>query len=264
MSVIEIKDCTVFRNQAKKALSDFSLQLNEFEHLAILGPNGSGKSTFIAMLMKEIYPICDREKSPQIKILGRSDWSIFELRKLVAWISPKFSENLLIASPLTVIDAVTSAFFGTYGFFADDVASNDQKKSAEEILQLLNLWHLKDNFVEELSSGELRKVLIARAMVLQPKLLLLDEPTTGLDVAAQHDFLNYLKHVADKTTIIMVTHHLEEVIPGLKKVLMIKDGRIFKLGKKEEILTAQNLSELFGIKIALNQLADGSYAMRRI
>lgn len=262
MSVIEIKNCSVLRDE-KIILDNFSLKLNELEHLAILGPNGSGKSTFISLLMRENYPSHDEKFRAEVKILGRDDLSIFELRRLVSLVSPKFSENLLLASPLTVIDATASSFFGTYGFFAEEFPTKSQLKITKEVLRDLDLWKLKDNFVHELSTGELRKVLIARAMVLQPKLILLDEPTAGLDIFAQSDFLKYLNNIAAKTTIIMVTHHLEEVIPAIKKVLMIKEGKVFALGEKKEILTQKNLSELFGIEIEMSESANETYSMRK-
>ena len=261
MKIIEIKNCSIYKN--KKILDNFSLTIEEFEHTAIIGPNGSGKSTFISMLTRELNPTFGEKLRPEIKILQRDSWNIFEMRKIVSLVSPRFAENLLLAAPLSVIDAVASSFFGTYGFFSDNLPSKAQMEIVAEVLKRLDLARLKNSSIEELSTGELRKILIARSMVLQPKLILLDEPTSGLDISAQYEFLKYLRRLASQTTILMVTHHLEEVIPEIKKVLLIKNGRVFKFGQKEDILTEENLSELFGVRISLS-ISDGCYVMKRI
>ncbi len=261
--IIEIKNCTIAEG-SKIILNDFSLTADEFEHTAIIGPNGSGKSTFIRMLMRDLHPSQAFAKRPEVKVLGRDDWNIFEMRRAVSIISPKFAEQLLLAAPLGTVDAISSSFFGTYGFFADDRASKEQLDETQKIIKSLHLEKLKDSSIEELSTGELRKILIARAMVLKPKLVLLDEPTSGLDVLAQHDFLNYLKKITLQTTVLMVTHHLEEIIPNIKKILLIKNGEVFKFGKKEEILTEKNLSELFETEIALHVSEKNIYSMRKI
>jgi iron complex transport system ATP-binding protein len=117
--------------------------------------------------------------------------------------------------------------------------------------------------LQTLSTGQMRKVLIARAMVLRPDLILLDEPTLGLDIRAQSEFLDYLDHAGHSATIIMVTHHLEEVVPLIQKVLLIKDGRVFAFGDTPDVLTSENLTALFGLDLIVRQSAGGTWSMHR-
>ncbi len=261
MNIIKIKNCDVFLGE-KKVLENFSLVLDEHEHLAIVGPNGSGKSTLIRLLTKEIYPAFNQNS--EIEVLKRDDWNIFELRHEIIAVSANFSESLLLASPLSVFDAVISAFFGTYGIFADQKITEKEIAKTDETLKNLELFELKSQMIHELSTGQLRKVLIARAMILQPKIILLDEPTSGLDIAASADFVNFLRKILNYSTIILVTHHLEEIMPEIKNILLLKEGEIFRYGKKEEILNSENLSGLFGAKIETHVSSDGIYRMTRL
>lgn len=260
MKIIDIKNCNIYL-ESKQVLHDFSLTVNEGEHMAIIGPNGSGKSTLIRLLMRDVFPSRHENDNPQMEILARDDWNIFELRHEIALISPKFSEDLLTAAPLTVFDAVASSFFGSYGFFADDKINKSQTKFTEEILQKLHLAKIKNQSIHELSTGQLRKVLIARAMVLKPKIILLDEPTSGLDIAAQYEFMQFIRNHLKNCTIILVTHTIEEILPEIKKILLIKNGRIFKFGEKEKILTSENLSELFDMKLKVNISSNQIYSL---
>lgn len=260
MKVIDIKNCNVFLDSTQ-VLHDFSFSVNEGEHIGVIGPNGAGKSTFIRLLMNDIWPARRDNDNPEVEILSRDDWSIVELRQEIALISPRFGDALLTASPLTIFDAVASSFFGSYGFFADDKINVAQAKFTEEILQKLNLAEIREQSIHELSTGQLRKVLVARAMVLQPKIILLDEPTSGLDIAAQYEFMQFIRRHLKDCTVILVTHHLEEILPEIEKILLIKNGRIFKFGVKEEILTQENLSKLFEVNLHLNISEKGIYSM---
>ncbi len=263
MNIIDIKNCNIYLGQ-KKILDNFNLQVSKFAHTAIVGPNGSGKSTFIRMLIKELYPSRFEGENPEITILGSDIWNIFELRQKIAVISPKFSEQLQDCGNITVFEAVASSFVGTYGFYADDKISKEQEKVAQDVIEKLGLKNLALRSILQLSTGQLRKVLIARAMVLKPEILLLDEPTSGLDIYAQDEFLKFLRKVASDTTLILVTHHLEEILPEIKNILLIKEGKIFRFGSKKEILTEENLSELFDTKIELSRSKENIYSMRRI
>jgi len=260
MKVINIKNCNVFLDSTQ-VLHDFSFTVNQGEHIAIVGPNGAGKSTFIRLLMNDIWPARRDNDDPEVQILARDDWSVVELRHEIALISPRFGDALLTAAPLSIFEAVASSFFGSYGFFGEDKINQEQARLTEEILQKLQLSAIKNQSIHELSTGQLRKVLVARAMVLQPKIILLDEPTSGLDIAAQYEFLQFIRSHLQNCTIILVTHHLEEILPEIQKILLIKNGRIFKFGAKKEILTQANLSQLFEVNLHLNLSAQGIYSM---
>jgi iron complex transport system ATP-binding protein len=262
MSAIEVQNCDIYYD--RKILNDISFHIDEFQHTAIIGPNGSGKSTLINMLTKNIYPSRLNAKEPILKILNQDNWNIFELRKKMSLISNKFEHTLLNSSPLTVIDAVASSFLGTYGFFADDKITTNQLSKTEKALKDFDIYHLKNTQISELSTGQLKRVMVARAMVLSPRIMLLDEPSSGLDISAQHELFKHIRSISTKLTLIMVTHHLEEIIPEIQKIIMIKDGCIFKIGEKKKVLTAENLSQLFDTNIALNIQNNDQYSMHRI
>ena len=262
MRAIDVKNCDIFLK--RKILDDVSFSINKFEHTAIIGPNGSGKSTIINMLTKSLYPSRFEGKKPVLKILEKENWNLFELRKEMSLISNKFEENLLNSCPLTVFDAVASSFLGTYGFFAGDKITKIQNLETKKVLKDFDIYHIKNQQVSELSTGQLKRVSIARAMTLQPQIMLLDEPSSGLDISAQYELFKYIRSITSKLTLLMVTHHLEEIIPEIEKIIMIKDGKIFKIGEKKKILTPENLSELFDTKIALNIQNNNQYSMHRV
>lgn len=261
MKLIEIKNCDVYL-ESKKVLNNFCLDVFEGEHLAIIGPNGSGKSTLIRLLMRDLYPAFN--KNSKAEILGEDSQNIFELRHEIALISLKIGEELLTAAPLNIFDAVASSFTASYGFHFEQKINQKQIDQTNEILKKLDLFEIKNQLIHQLSTGQLRRVLIARAMVLKPKIILLDEPTSGLDISAAYKFLEFLKKILNETTIILVTHHLEEILPQISKTLLIKDGEVFKYGEKKEILTEKNLSELFEEQITLNISKENIYSMLRI
>lgn len=263
MKIIEIKNCDVYL-ESKKVLNNFSLMVNEGQHLAIIGPNGSGKSTLIRLLMRDLYPAFNKTNKAEVKILGQDSHNIFELRHEIALISIKFADELLTASPLTIFDAVASAFTASYGFNFDQKITQKQVDETNETLKKLDLFAIKNQMIHELSTGQLRRVLIARAMVLRPKIILLDEPTAGLDISASYKFMQFLQKILYETTIILVTHHLEEIMPEINNVLLLKEGEIFKNGNKKIVLNSQNMSELFAENIEINVSKDDIYSMRRI
>ncbi len=259
--LIDIRNATVARPQVILDKVDF--RIKPLQHTAIVGPNGSGKSTFIRLLMRDLYPVYVRGDEAVNLYKGRSNWSMAELRQSIALVSMKFADALLDVGGMSVYDSVASSYFGTYGFYKSQDLSADMVAHLEDVLHRLDLLPLARRQIQTLSTGQMRKVLIARAMVLRPDLILLDEPTLGLDVRAQGEFLDYLDHVGHSATIIMVTHHLEEVVPSIQKVLLIKEGRIFAFGDTAEVLTSENLTALFGLDLVVRRSAGAVYSMHR-
>ncbi len=259
--LIDIQNCSVFRN--RPILDRVTLQVAPFAHTAIVGPNGSGKSTLIRLLMRDLYPSRGEGEAPVNRFLGEDTWTQADLRQAISLVSMKFAENLLDVGTLDVFEAVISSVFGTYGFYRPDAVTAEQRQATEQALELMNLHRIARQPLHLLSTGQLRKVLIARAMVLKPKLILLDEPSLGLDIAAQSEFLDYLTKVMTSATVVMVTHHLEEILPGMDKVLLMKDGRVFTFGDKADILTDETLSALFDIPVRVRISSDGVYSMHR-
>lgn len=231
-------------------LHGVSLDIEELEHTAILGANGSGKSTLIKLFSNDIYPRV-RDGSSK-KMFGEERWSIFELKRHLGIITNDFhyyAQNM--APNISCFELVVSSFFSSIGIIDHQEYTDEMRAKATEAIKEVGIERLRDKPLCEMSTGELRKCLIARALSLKPSALLLDEPTVGLDMRAQIEFLDTVRTLAKEKTIILITHHIEEIFPEIKKVVLLKDGKIFRCGPKEEVVTSENLSDVFGVKIEL-------------
>jgi iron complex transport system ATP-binding protein len=232
----------------KPALDDFTLRVQPDEHIAVLGPNGCGKSTLIKTITRECYPMV-REGS-SMTILGQKNWNIFELRSLLGIVS-----NDLMASctdTVSGLDVVLSGFFSSTRIFPNHTFDPEQRQMAEAALSQLGVAHLAERSVDEMSSGEAKRVLIARALVHKPRALLLDEPCNSLDIRAQHGLRETMRSLAQSGIgIILVTHELPDIVPEIARVVLMSSGRIIADGPKEEILQPEGLSQLFGLKVEL-------------
>jgi iron complex transport system ATP-binding protein len=237
------------------ALDGVSLRVNVGEHVCILGPNGSGKSTLIKTLTRECYPVV-REGSG-MQILGRSLWNVFELRSLLGIVSP----DLLAActTEATGLDVVLSGFFSSTRIFPNHHPEHEHRRRAEVVLERLGIEHLAEREVREMSSGEAKRALIARALVHDPKTLLFDEPGNALDIAGQVELRDEMRALARQGIgILLVTHHVSEIIPEIERVVMLKRGRVIADGPTEAALTNEQLSSLFGVPVRLFR-DDGYY-----
>jgi iron complex transport system ATP-binding protein len=241
--LFEIKNADVFRNH-KKVLNQFSFSLKEGGHTVIFGPNGSGKSTFLKLLTRDLKPAYS--KNSWIKIKGKSLPNLFDLRKQIGIISSDLEYNFS-GKNITGNAVVLSAFTGGMGVFRSDDVNKEQEEKVQKIFSFLEIPFLQNKNFDEMSSGEKKKVLLARALVNEPHTLILDEPTNALDMVAQKNFMNIIRKIAreNTTTIVLVTHHLSEIFPEAKKGLMIKNGEIFKQGLPEKIFTPENFNSLF-------------------
>lgn len=234
----------------RPALQDINLEIASGEHVCILGPNGCGKSTIIKTITRECYPLA-REGS-SISILGRERWDIFELRSLLGIVSPDLLASC--TTDATGCDVVLSGFFSSTRIFPHHHPDPHHLARAEETLSRLGIAHLADRPVAEMSSGEAKRTLIARALVHQPQTLLFDEPSNALDIGAQLQLRDTMRGLAKSGIgILLVTHHVSEIIPEIERVVLLREGKILLDGKKSEVLTAANLAELFGAHIQLGQ-----------
>jgi iron complex transport system ATP-binding protein len=239
----------------KAVLHDITLGIQAGEHVAILGPNGCGKSTLIKTITRECYPL-NREGS-SLKIFGRDSWNIFELRPLLGIVSNDLMSTC--TRDITGLEAVLSGFFSSIGVQPYHHVTETMRAKALQVLDLLEVPHLADRYMDELSSGEGRRILIARAMVHDPRALLLDEPTNSLDVHATLELRLLLRKLAQSGVgILVVTHHLPDIIPEIARVILLKDGRVFGDGLKAELLTNETLTQLFGLRVDLAR-RDGYY-----
>ncbi len=231
-------------------LRGIDLEVGELEHTAILGANGSGKSTLIKLFSNDVYPRILQGSSK--KVFGEERWSVFELKRRLGIVTNELHYYMQHTVPnISCFEAVISSFYSSIGIFESQEYDEAMKNAAMAAMEKLGIARLAQKPLCETSTGELRKCIIARALALNPKALLLDEPTVGLDIGAQIEFLAILRALAVDKTIILITHHIEEIFPEIKKVALIKDGKIFRYGAKEEIMTSQNLSDTFGVSIEL-------------
>jgi iron complex transport system ATP-binding protein len=248
-ALIEFERITVMRGRTV-ALNDVSLKIGVGEHVAILGPNGCGKSTLIKAITRECYPVYQERSS--VRIFGEEQWNVAELRTLLGIVS-----NDLMATctrSVTGRDIVLSGFFSSVGIWPHQEVTLDMFERANRAIALMEVSHLAERDTDEMSSGEARRILMARALVHSPRALLLDEPSTALDLFAQHELRQVLRKLAlSGIGIIMVTHHLSDLIPEMDRVVLMDSGRIIADGSKTEVLVASKLSALFRQPLELSE-----------
>jgi len=239
----------------KRVLHDITLTIGAGEHVAILGPNGCGKSTLIKTIARECYPLAEPETS--LTILGRDTWDVFELRTLLGIVSNELMQRC--TREITGRELVLSGFFSSIGVYPYHQVTAAMTEKADLVLDLLEARHLADREMTGMSSGEAHRLLIGRALVHDPRALLLDEPSNSLDFRAALELRDILRKLAQAGTgILMVTHHLSDILPEIDRVILLHQGRVFADGAKSEVLTPQRLTELFGLPVELAQ-RDGYY-----
>ncbi len=227
-------------------LSGFSLTIHEHEHVAILGPNGSGKSTFIKTITRDCYPLWTDDS--HVHIFGRRMWNIFDLRPLLGIVHMDLMQSY-IRHPYSGREVILSGFFSSVGIWPNHEVTQAMRERADELLERLEIAHLAGRTVSQMSTGESRRLLIGRALVHRPKALILDEPTASLDIRATHELLEAMRRTASETTIILVTHHLSDIIPEIGRVVLLRSGKVFRDGPKAEILQSGALPELFAMPV---------------
>jgi iron complex transport system ATP-binding protein len=252
--LLDFHNLRVMRGQ-KIALDDFSLRIGADEHVAILGPNGCGKSTLIKTIARECYPVV-REDS-WMKLLGQESWDVFKLREHMGIVSNDLM--LSCTGDASGRDVVLSGFFSSINIFSNHTVDARHRELADAALAGLNISHLAERPVCEMSSGEARRVLIARALVHQPGALLFDEPCNSLDLSAQQSLRQSMRALANSgTAIILVTHELADIVPEIQRVVLLNRGRVVADGPKEEILQVERLAWLFGVSVEMAR-RDGHY-----
>ncbi len=265
-ALFELDNVTVFREDTR-ALDRLSLTVRAGEHIAILGPNGCGKSTLIKTLTRECYPYTGDGPS-LVRVMGRDRWDVTSLRAMLGIVtndlvaectrgmSSDFAEG---HTRVTGRDTVLSGFFSSIGLWAHHDVTSAMREQADRLLARLELEHLADRPLHQLSSGEAKRLVIARALVHEPAALVLDELANSLDLRAASQLRASTRAIAQAgTTVIMVTHHLSEVIPDITRVVLIDRGRVVDDGPKAQLLTSARLSQLFGMPIDVGE-RDGYF-----
>lgn len=254
--LLDIHEASVLRGE-RLILDQLSLRLAIGQHTAILGANGSGKSTLIRLIGRQLYPLARPDGTPVIRVFGRDRWSVSELRSLIGIVSPAMQLDYTSDSPLEVFDAVVSGFFAARGLGLDHHVTASMRERAEEALAQVEASRLVGREMASLSTGEARRVLIARALVHRPRALLLDEPCAGLDPASRRRFLESLRQLARQgTTLLLVTHHVEEILPEIDHVLLLREGKVLWEGSKADVLTNDTLTAAFGMPMHVGRQGE--------
>lgn len=241
-----------FVRQQTVLLEDINWQIKAGEDWAVLGLNGAGKSLMLNMISGNLWP-----SSGKLTVLGElfGQTSIPDLTKRIGWVSQSLQERIHREEQAEYI--VLSGKFASIGIYQK--FSVEELEEAKQVLRSLGAKKLIGKVYQVLSQGEKQIVLIARALMAKPELLILDEPCNGLDLFAREDLLariKKMKQAADAPSLLYVTHHTEEILPLLNHVLMIRDGKIFKQGQREELLKVDVLNEFYQRPIEIHGMSD--------
>ncbi|HXX68194.1 MAG TPA: ATP-binding cassette domain-containing protein [Polyangiaceae bacterium] len=246
-ALLELRNVTVMRGE-QVALRRVDMRIERGERVCILGPNGCGKSTLIKTIARECYPLADDGSS--MTILGNERWDVAELRKRLGIVTPDVVSAC--STDATALEVALSGFFSSTRLFPHHGVVPELVARAHEALSRLGISHLAGRRVATLSSGEAKRALIARALVHRPETLLLDEPGSALDVGAQAQLWETMRSLARSGLgILLVTHHVSEIIPEIDRVILLQEGRVVADGPTEEMLTTESLELLFRVRAHL-------------
>jgi iron complex transport system ATP-binding protein len=252
--LVELERVNVARGSAV-VLHDVSLRIARGEHVAILGPNGCGKSTLLKTMTCELYPVVRPET--RVRIMGRERWDLTELKRRMGVVSAEPPAKATMQT--SGFDAVLTGFFSSSTLWPNLTVTEAMRERAEEILELVGAEGLREKPVGQMSAGEQRRVMIGRALAGaslegEVQMLLLDEPSNALDLAAQQDLRSMLRRLAQRgIAIVLITHHIADILPEIERVVMMREGRIVADGAKSELLTEARLGELFGREIHMSE-----------
>lgn len=242
----------IWERDDRTILNDVSWQVEKGQHWCLLGLNGSGKTSLLNMVNGYQWPT-----RGSISVLGHQfgTYDLRELRKEIGWVSTSLQQKLYgTDSALNIVLSGREASIGVY-----DTPSEQEREQAYEILKTLGCERLAPRTYQTLSQGEKQRVLIGRALMNKPKLLILDEPCTGLDLIAREHLLERIAALSEQEdcpALIYVTHHVEEILPCFTHSLLLKNGEVFAQGRTEEVLTAQQMSSFFEVPIQLDREND--------
>jgi iron complex transport system ATP-binding protein len=240
--MVELEHVHVARGEGV-VLRDVSLRIAE------------GESTLLKTMTCELYPLVKPET--RVRILGRERWDLTELKRRMGVVSAELPGRQTLQT--TGFDAVLTGFFSSSTLWPNLTVTAAMRERAEEIVSLVGACGLRDRLVSQMSAGQQRRVMIGRALAGasvdgEVKMLLLDEPSNALDMGAQHDLREMLRGLAAQgIAIVLITHHIADILPEMQRMVMMRDGRIVADGSKRELLTEARLSELFGRAIAMTE-----------
>lgn len=245
--ILEIRSATVYRGR-NRVFHDLDLTIEQGRHTVILGPNGSGKTTLLKLLARELYPAAGPDTV--LRLFGREHWDVWELRSRLGIVSLNLQQDC--QGTADGREVVLSGLRSTIGTHAHQRFTPEETARAEQVLEDVAGMELAPRPFRSLSTGQQRRLLLARALVHSPEVLLLDEPTSGLDIPACFHYLATIRELMRRgKTMILVTHHIHEVPPEIDRIVLLKEGRIVADGPKRDVLTEQALSDLFAVPLRL-------------
>ena len=254
MEIIDIQNASVYRG-ANRVFSGLTLRIARGGQTAILGPNGAGKSTLLQLLSGSIRASYSEESV--VRLFGLASWDAWTRRARLGIVSHDLQRDY--HDGVRGDEVILSGYYSSVGLYPYQSFSAAQRKRAEGLMEMLGVAALRERRFFEMSTGEQRRFLLGRALVHDPELLVLDEPTGGLDLRASFQYLGIIRNlIREGKTILLVTHHLDEIPPEVERVILLKEGRVVADGKKAELLTSGCLSDLFDVPVRLVE-ADGWY-----
>ncbi len=254
--LITLRDAVV-RREGKEILHIDDFVLQQGESIALIGPNGSGKSTFIQLITREVFPLY--RDVPPVLFKGHDRVTLEETKQCLGVVSSTMQNQMTVHLP--ALDIVCGGLFGSLGVPWHREVTDEAKQKALDALDFLGVGHLANRDVKTLSSGQARRVLIARALVHDPEVLVFDEPTTALDPEGMYYVRKAMRDlIAANKAIILVTHYPEDIIPEIDRVIMLKEGGIFGDGPKDTMLTSEKMSTLFDVPLRILS-QDGYFSL---
>ncbi len=255
--LFQIHDASVVRGErCILHVDDFSLA--EGEHVALLGPNGAGKSTFIQLLTREVFPVW--REDPPVRFRGAARPLLTDIKGALGIVSSTMHEQVRVHLP--AIEIVVGGLFGTLGLPMRAEVTDAHRAAAMDALDRLGIAGIAGQDIMTLSTGQARRVLVARELVRDPQVLVYDEPCTGLDPEGMYHVRKTMSTLAaEGRSVILVTHYPEDIIPEIGRVLLIKDSRVFADGAKADLMRDEVLSDLFDVPLAVDE-HEGWYSLR--
>ncbi|MBY6054693.1 ABC transporter ATP-binding protein [Cytobacillus firmus] len=247
-SVISL-DQIIWKRNGKKILDHVSWDVQKGEHWALLGLNGSGKTTILNMITGYKWP-----NGGHVSVLGNvfGKTNIPDLRRSIGWVSTSLDDKFQFRPADTALEIVLSGKFASIGLY-EDITQHDLDH-AKDLMKQFGISHVENQTLTSLSQGEKRKAMIARALMSSPRLLILDEPCNGLDIFSKEELLAAIEKmmaIPDGPTIIYVTHHIEEIVPSISHVMLLKSGKVVAQGEKKTIVTDRRLEETFCVPLSV-------------
>ncbi len=253
-NVMEIRNATVYRGDVQ-VFKSFSLEIEAGRSTAILGPNGAGKSTLLKLLTREIYPV--QQRGSFVKVLGHGLWNVWDIRAHLGIVSQDLQGEYLGDAEGQAV--LLSGLYSSIGIWAHQEFTSEDRQRAEGMLKMLGVWSCRKKLFSRMSTGEQRRLLLGRALINDPDVLVLDEPTSGLDLKACFQYLEIVGNlIASGKTVVLVTHHVHEIPPGISRVILLKNGKVIADGEKSGVLTSRSMTRLFDIPVEVVQV-NGFY-----